>query len=299
MEGSVVVAASRTQNTLRLTTRTTMAARNARQCQDFLEAGSSNGYGNNGCLQARSGMTCKSCAPTAMLPKDVEDASQKTMLGSAPIRYPHSPHLPWSPGYDEQEDLILCSAALEGWKGKEVVITEKMDGECTTLTKDYMHARSPNYSPHPSRTKMRAEWGRVRNDIPPGWKVLLENVSAKHSIGYTDLLSYFLVFSIWEENGLALSWDGTEFWCQLLGLCTVPVLWRGVWDEDKCRKIIDSLDLKHQEGIVVRLSGCYRWNQIANPLSGALGKWVRRGHVTTDEHWMDRPVEWNRLREGR
>ena len=214
----------------------------------------------------------------------------------APTRYPHSPHLPWSPGYDEQEDLVLRPSALEGWKGREVVITEKMDGECTTLARDYMHARSPDFSPHPSRTRVRAEWGRVRNDIPIGWRVLLENVSARHSIGYTNLPSYFLVFSIWNEEWTALHWDDTLEWCGLWSLDTVPVIWRGTWDEGKCREIIGRLDLNRQEGIVVRPASKYRWHQIADPVSGVLGKWVRRGHVTTEEHWMSRPVEWNRLR---
>jgi hypothetical protein len=47
---------------------------------------------------------------------------------------------------------------------------------------------------------------------------------------------------------------------------------------------------------VVRPAGAFRFGQIQDTRGGVLGKWVRRGHVTTDEHWMDRPVEWNRLR---
>jgi hypothetical protein len=36
-----------------------------------------------------------------------------------------------------------------------------------------------------------------------------------------------LVFSIWNEQN-ALSWDETVEWAELLGLFTVPVLWRGI-----------------------------------------------------------------------
>ena len=212
-----------------------------------------------------------------------------------PTRYPHTPHLPWSPGYDAQEDMVLEST--DHWAGSEVIITEKMDGECTTLAREYMHARSPDYSPHPSRTRVRAEWGRMKGEIPPGWKVCLENVSAMHSIKYTDLPAYFLVFSIWNDGGTALHWDDTLEWCGLLNLRTVPVLWRGTWDEGKCREIVAGLDLDRQEGIVVRPARRYRWDQIEDPEKGVMGKWVRKGHVTTDEHWMERyPIVWNELR---
>jgi ATP-dependent RNA circularization protein (DNA/RNA ligase family) len=189
--------------------------------------------------------------------------------------------------------MVLVST--NHWEGTKVVITEKMDGECTTLARDYMHARSPNYNPHLSRTRVRAEWGRIRNEIPPDWKVCGENVSAAHSIKYTNLSSYFLVFSIWDESRCALSWDKTEEWVEMLGLNTVPVLWRGIWDEDKCREIINKLDLTRQEGVVIRPAGRYDWDHIADK-RGVMGKWVRKGHITTNEHWMKKPVEWNLLK---
>jgi hypothetical protein len=210
-----------------------------------------------------------------------------------PSKYPHTPHLPWSPGFDEKEDMVLRST--EHWAGTEVVITEKMDGEGTSIYRDNFHARSTEYAPHPSRSRMRAIWGAVRYDIPLNWRICGENVSARHSIGYTDLPSYFLVFSIW-DRGTALAWDDTVEWCHLLNLDTVPVLWQGMWSEDKCREIIAGLDVMKQEGIVVRPNGRFPWERIADPWMGVLGKWVRKGHVTTDEHWMQRPVEWNELK---
>ena len=210
------------------------------------------------------------------------------------VKYPHTPHVPWSPGYDAQEDMVLTTT--DHWAGVEVVITEKMDGEGTTMYQDNYHARSCTYKPHTSRSRARAVWGRIRYDIPFGWRICGENVAAEHSIPYIDLPGYFLVFSIWQESDVCLSWDQTELWCGLLELPTVPVLWRGTWDEAKCRDIIDHLDLKKQEGIVIRPAAEFRLDQIADPVSGVMGKWVRRGHVTTDEHWMDKPVVWNKLK---
>ena len=76
----------------------------------------------------------------------------------------------------------------------------------------------------------------------------------------------------------------------------MPVLWRGTWDKDKCHEVISGLDLTKQEGVVIRPAASFNWDQIADPAAGVMGKWVRKGHVTTDEHWMNKPVEWNGLR---
>jgi hypothetical protein len=232
-----------------------------------------------------------------VLPPGFDPALQYDKWGTPysqdPTKYPHTPHLPWSPGFDAEEDMVLEST--DQWTGTEVVITEKMDGEGTSMYRDNYHARSTSYAPHPSRSRARAIWGTVRYDIPVGWKLCGENVSAVHSIKYTELPAYFLVFSIWDETMLALDWDSTEEWCGMLDLFTVPVLWRGMWNEGKCREIIDGLDLTRQEGVVIRPAGRYDWDHIADK-QGVMGKWVRRGHVTTDEHWMKKPVEWNILK---
>lgn len=64
------------------------------------------------------------------------------------IKYPRSFHLPWSRGYTHDDKV---AKNIEHFIGKEVVVTEKLDGEGTTLYKDYMHARSIHSANHPSR----------------------------------------------------------------------------------------------------------------------------------------------------
>ncbi|MGC5412734.1 RNA ligase family protein, partial [Streptomyces sp. DT225] len=53
--------------------------------------------------------------------------------------YPRTPHLPWSPGATSDDVRMTDLAALAG---TEVVVTEKLDGENTTLYADGLHARS-------------------------------------------------------------------------------------------------------------------------------------------------------------
>jgi len=48
-------------------------------------------------------------------------------------------HFPWSPGL-QNDDRMLESADV--FLGKEVVITEKFDGENTSIYTDHIHARS-------------------------------------------------------------------------------------------------------------------------------------------------------------
>jgi len=207
------------------------------------------------------------------------------------MKYPRTMHLPWSPGATE-DDVRLID--VTNFVGKEVVVTEKMDGENTTMYSDHIHARSLDSAHHPSRTWVKSLHAGVSMDIPKGWRVCGENLFARHSIGYDSLPSYFMVFSIWNTDNEALSWDETLEWCELLGLVPVPVLFRGTWDERAIRNLYNpSEDAGRMEGYVVRLAGGIPYKAFGE----SLAKFVRRDHVQTDEHWMTKAVVPNGLRK--
>lgn len=50
-------------------------------------------------------------------------------------KYPRTYHLPWSLGKTDDDKTLKTT---EIFKNKKVVVTLKMDGENTTLYKDYM-----------------------------------------------------------------------------------------------------------------------------------------------------------------
>jgi hypothetical protein len=204
------------------------------------------------------------------------------------IKYPRTFHLPFSQGVGS-DDKILHD--LTCFLGKEVVITEKMDGENTTLYYDYFHARSLDSAHHPSRNWVKGLWGQIKHLIPIGWRICGENLYAQHSIRYEALPSYFLVFSIWNENNECLSWDETLEYASLLNLHTVPLLGRGVFDEKYIKNIIQNLDLSQQEGVVVRLAEKFQFEDFQK----SVVKWVRKNHVQTDEHWMNQAITPNKL----
>ncbi|MFI6963658.1 RNA ligase family protein [Streptomyces sp. NPDC050255] len=202
--------------------------------------------------------------------------------------YPRTPHLPWSPGATS-DDVRL--ADLAGLTGSEVVVTEKMDGENTTLYADGLHARSLDSAHHPSRGRVKALQGRIGPRIPPGWRICGENMFARHSIPYEDLASHFYGFSVWDGE-VCLDWDLTVDFLRDLGIPTPPVLWRGVFDA-RAEKELRALkpDTLRQEGYVVRPAERFP----AAAFRRRVAKWVRPGHVTTDTHWMHAEVVENGL----
>lgn len=93
------------------------------------------------------------------------------------VHYPRTPHLPWSPGASSDDVRV---GDLSGLAGREVVVTEKLDGENTTLYADGLHARSLDSAHHPSRAWVKALQGRIGPAIPQGWRVCGENLYARH-----------------------------------------------------------------------------------------------------------------------
>lgn len=203
------------------------------------------------------------------------------------VKYPRTPHLPWSPGVGG-DDVV---GRTLGFEGRRVVVTEKMDGENTTLYRDGVHARSLDGGMHPSRAWVRALQGRVGWRIPAGYRVCGENLYARHSIAYEALPTYFLAFSVW-DGPTALSWEDTVAFCAERELATVPVLWEGTWDERAVRGL--SVDRERSEGYVVRVADAFPFADFAR----SVAKWVRPQHVTTDDHWLSRPVVPNGLGRG-
>ena len=206
------------------------------------------------------------------------------------FKYPHTPHFPWSPSV-QNDDTIIDPVYLAQWN-HNVVITEKMDGENSTMLRDHYHARSMDSIMHPSRTRMKALHGRIKNDIPSNWRLCGENVTAVHSIEYTRLPSFFMLFSIWDEYNNCLSWDDTVAFAEILNLVTVPVLYSGPWATCPL-KDIQTMDLARHEGFVVRPSASFAFSDF----SKVVAKWVRPGHVQTDQHWMEKEMSLNGFHE--
>ena len=203
------------------------------------------------------------------------------------IKYPRTPHLPWSPGATEDDTRSLDITVFDG---KNVVITEKMDGENTTIYHDYLHPRAIDSRPHPSRDWVKALQATISTSIPSHWRICGENVYARHSISYDQLESYFYVFSIWNEHNSCLDWAATVEWISLLELKHPKILYEGLWDEQLVRDL--KVDTSIMEGYVVRTAESFPYDEFSRNCA----KWVRRGHVDSDVHWVNQPLVPNKLR---
>jgi hypothetical protein len=205
------------------------------------------------------------------------------------VKYPRTHHLPWSAGVNDDDRVI---DSLEEFVGKRVIVTEKMDGENTSLYRDYTHARSVDGRSHPSRNWVKQFWSGFSADIPEGWRVCGENLYAKHSIPYAALPTYFMGFSIWNDRNVCLSWDESLEWFSLLGITPVPVLYDDIFDERAIRSLWDMKDWERSEGYVVRVADEIGYGEFRRKV----GKFVRRGHIQTVKHWMHgQPIECNIL----
>jgi hypothetical protein len=176
-----------------------------------------------------------------------------------------------------------------------------MDGENTTMYRDGIHARSLEYSPHPSRDLAKALHAQIAHEIPDSWRICGENLYAKHSIHYKALSSFFQVFSIWE--GLrCLSWDETLQYVDVLGLKPVAECFRGTWTAST-PGFLEGLGVsltangfrgEECEGYVVRLAGDFQYGDFRK----SVAKYVRKDHVQTHGHWMRSAVVPNGVTAG-
>lgn len=203
-------------------------------------------------------------------------------------KYPRTPHLPWSPSVSD-DDIRCVDTSI--FTNKDVIVTEKMDGENTTLYRDHLHARSIDSRHHPSRDWVKKFHSAIAHDIPEDWRISGENVYAQHSIRYNDLDSFFYGFSIWDEDNRCLSWEETINWFALLGIKTPAVLYHGIWNETLISQI--TVDESVMEGYVVRTANAFHYDQFSQNIA----KWVRPNHVTTDQHWMFAEIIPNQLKD--
>jgi hypothetical protein len=212
------------------------------------------------------------------------------------MKYGRTYHYPFSPG-TTSDDRINADYWSDISAINKLVHTEKIDGENNCLSRHGVFARShaaPTVSPWSQH--IREYWQRIRNDLGD-LEIFGENLYAIHSIEYTRIEEYFFVFGI-RLHERWLSWEETKFYAGILDLPTVPEL--KIFDTPKDRYSFESevMDIVKSEskfgsldtmtgapcsieGIVTRDIGEYTVSEFAHHVF----KYVRKGHVKTDEHW--------------
>ena len=200
-------------------------------------------------------------------------------------KYNRTYHLPFSPGSTNDDRISSSVASL---LGIDVVITEKLDGENCGMERGGVYARShAAYTESPWSREVRQIHSLIKNSIDEGVFIFGENMEGIHSIEYTNLTSYFYIFGV-RDNNIWVPWETVEEYSFLLDLPTVPVLFKGVINTEKeLKQIVEDLVSQpsalggQREGIVIRNAGMFHNDDFSQNVM----KWVRKGHVQTDEHW--------------
>ena len=217
-------------------------------------------------------------------------------------KYGRTWHYPFSPG-TTSDDRIQHNYWPLLQQIPVLVHTEKLDGENNCLSGVF--ARSHAAPTTSAWTEsIRRYWQSIKNDLGD-LEIFLENLYAVHSIEYRHLEHHFYVFGI-REGQRWLSWEETRFYAAMLDLPVVPEIKqvtpppaRKDFEQDilalvNSRGTFDPYDVHTGqpttiEGIVSRNADGYAVSDFANNVF----KYVRKGHVKTDQHWTR---HWHRAK---
>ena len=206
-------------------------------------------------------------------------------------KYPRTYHVPFSPG-TTSDDRLLHDGWFEDYRGKEIVLTEKLDGENTSCSHFDVYARS-----HAAPT--RSDWSRnmwgtggifwtLKDLIGEDELIYGENLFGIHSIEYNKLPSYYHLFAV-RDNKRWYSWDEVIEFSELLQIPHVPVLWRGVATSEEQIKELILEQMKYpstygieKEGVVMRTTEGFG---LGDEFPHHVCKYVRPHHVRTDVFW--------------
>ncbi|CAK9003045.1 unnamed protein product [Durusdinium trenchii] len=203
--------------------------------------------------------------------------------------YPKTPHLPFSPGVNEDDTCISdCAHLLAG----EVVVTEKLDGGNCCLKDGQVfgrtHAQPATHESFSAVKELAANFGGQLHDL----QLFGENMQGVHSIEYGNLQSFFYVFAA-RRGTTWLSWDDTVALAEQLDLPTVPLVFRGHFSSSaQLQKCLEKWKNEASavgadvspEGFVVRRSSSISGGAFQDEIA----KFVRANHIQTDEAWKRR-----------
>lgn len=199
-------------------------------------------------------------------------------------KYPRTPHIPESPGMTSDDIEFSLHPAILAWD--DMIITEKMDGENTTLYRQGFHSRSVNYRYNHTRDIISVYHSMIKDRIPVGWRVCGENVSYEHSIRYENLEHFFFGFSVWNKENICLNWTDTLDFFNDVGIIPVRILTDNVKSGPMAaiQRAINwaCYNPENREGFVIRNSDQFSYENFHLNVA----KWVRKNHVTTDDHWL-------------
>lgn len=224
------------------------------------------------------------------------------------FRFPHTPHLAWLGSGEPRDDKVLSPAEATELLSGDVVLEEKLDGANVGLSLNTAGAvRVQNRGqyltePHAGQFARLPAWLSLHRDAladvllahaGDGLMLFGEWCAARHSLAYTRLPDWFLLFDVL-ETGTGRFWSSARrnTLATRLGLATTPQVARGRYSLKQMKSLLTTQGSRFRdgplEGVVVRRESANWCDQRA--------KLVRADFTQTiTEHWRNRRIEWNRL----
>lgn len=220
------------------------------------------------------------------------------------FRFPHTPHLAWLGEGDPRDDKVLSHAEARALLGADVVVEEKLDGANLRLSVGVDgRLRAQNRGqylqpPFGGQFARLGPWLAAHEDalfdaLDTHLIAFGEWCAAKHSLDYTALPDWWLVFDVYDRReGRFWSTRRRDDWARNLGLTAVPELSRGRTDLPGLKDLLNQHRSRYRngptEGVVIR-SEDDRWLR-------QRAKLVRAEFTQQIEsHWRNRALIWNRL----
>jgi len=220
------------------------------------------------------------------------------------FRFPHTPHLVWLGEGAPRDDKVLSPAEADALLARAVVVEEKLDGANLgfSIASDG-HLRAQNRGqylqrPYAGQFARLPEW-LARNEehlvgaLTPDLMVFGEWVAARHSLDYTGLPDWWLVFDVYDRRAQRFwSTQRRDAWAHAAGLPCVPCLFQGATTMASLRDMLVRERSRYRngpmEGLVVRVDEA-EWSM-------ARAKIVRADFTQAiTDHWRSRRLCWNRL----
>lgn len=223
------------------------------------------------------------------------------------FRFPHTPHLTWLDEGSPRDDKVMSPIEVATLLADEVAVEEKLDGANIGLS------LAPDGSlrvqnrgqylaePHAGQFARLPAWlaqhgDALRPALTPGVILFGEWCAARHSLDYTALPDWFLLFDVYEHNvGRFWSSSRRNSLAISVGLVTAPQVLHGKTTATALRQLVATKPSHYREGplegVVIRRESA-EWCE-------ARAKLIRPGFTQAiDTHWRKQALKWNRLADS-
>lgn len=220
------------------------------------------------------------------------------------FRFPHTPHIDWLGKDSPRDDKVLSPAEVDALLSGEVVVEEKLDGANLGISfgpGSKLRAQNRGQyllEPFTGQFSRLNSWlaqhqWALKDSLPADCILFGEWCAAKHSLDYSILPDWFVVFDVYDRKQQRFfSGERRNQLASLLGLSCVPSLFEGKTSLQELKQRLATSQSRYRngppEGLIIRQQSKQWCDQRA--------KLVRADFTQAiGEHWSSRGLEWNQV----